>query len=335
MVKMPVERKRKGGILMMQRRRAYGAGILVAIIIGLSFMFVKITLLFTSPLDALAHRFTIAFIALSMYMLLKKEKELRKLPKRDLLKIGLLAIFYPILFFGFQIFGLIFTTSSVAGIVQATLPIFTLVFSSVILKEKSMFIQKLAISLSILGVIYMMLSSGIDGTSIMLLGMALILLSTISQSFYQVFARKLTKEYSLVTITYILTSSGFIIFNLLALYNHLLNGNFIEFIKPFGQWDYLFAILYLGILSTLVTSYLSTYALSILPAFQMSVFGNLTTVITIGAGIVFLNESFYYYHIIGTILVVLGVIGVNYFREKEDVKNELIEKIPLESKRSS
>src|SRR5690625_3169829 len=119
---------------MLQRRRAYGAGILVAIIIGLSFMFVKITLLFTSPLDALAHRFTIAFIAFSMYMLIKKEKEFKKLPRRDLLRIGLLAIFYPILFFGFQIFGLVFTSSSVAGIVQATLPIFTLVFSSVLLK---------------------------------------------------------------------------------------------------------------------------------------------------------------------------------------------------------
>jgi len=85
----------------------------------------------------------------------------------------------------------------------------------------------------------------------------------------------------------------------------------------------------------LVTSYLSTYALSILPAFQMSVFGNLTTVITIGAGIIFLNESFYFYHIIGTVLIVLGVIGVNYFRGKEEVKNELIRKMPLESKRSS
>src|SRR5690625_4492512 len=182
-----------------------------------------------------------------MYMLIKKEKEFKKLPRRDLLRIGLLAIFYPILFFGFQIFGLEFTSSSVAGIVQATLPIFTLVFSSVLLKERSIFIQKLAISLSILGVMYMMFSNDVDGKEFIILGMGLILLSTISQSFYQVFARKLTKDYSLVTITYLLTSSGFIIFNLLAISNHLLSGNFIEFIEPFRQWEYLLSILYLGI----------------------------------------------------------------------------------------
>lgn len=320
---------------MLQRRKAYGAGLLVAIIIGLSFMFVKITLLFASPLDALAHRFTIAFITFSVYMLMKKEKEFMRLPKKDLLRIGMLSSFYPILFFGFQIFGLVFTSSSVAGIIQATLPIFTLVFSSVLLNERSTFIQKLAICLSIVGVMYMMFSNGIDGNGTMLLGMALILLSTISQSLYQVFARKLTKDYSLVTITYLLTFSGFIIFNFLAMSNHLLNGNPIEFVKPIWQWNYLFAILYLGILSTLVTSYLSAYALSLLPAFQISVFGNLTTVITIVAGIIFLGESFYYYYIIGTILIVLGVIGVNYFSDKKEMNNELTENMPLEDKRSS
>ncbi|MCK0473973.1 DMT family transporter [Halalkalibacter sp. APA_J-10(15)] len=306
---------------MLGKRKAYSAATLVAIIIGLSFMFVKISLLFASPLDALAHRFTVAFIAVTLVFLIKKESI--KFSKRNILRMAFLAISYPLLFFGFQVFGLVYTTSSEAGIVQATVPIFTLIFSSVLLKETSTIGQKVAITFSVLGVMYMVFMNGIDGKAMMLLGMGLILFSTISQSLYQVLARKLTQDYSLLTITFYLTFCGFIIFNGFSLTNHLINGTFSEFISPFGHLNYIFALLYLGVLSTLVTSYLSTYSLSILPAFQMSVFGNLTTVITIGTGIIFLGESFFYYHITGAVLIILGIFGVNYFGQKKERNSEL------------
>jgi drug/metabolite transporter (DMT)-like permease len=291
-------------------------------------MLVKITLQFSSPLDTLAHRFTIAFVTFSMFLFIKKESI--KLPKKDLLRITILAIYYPVLFFGFQIFGLVYASSSEAGIVQATVPIFTLIFSSVLLKEKSTVPQKLSISISVLGVMYLMYMNGIDGNSMMILGLGLILLSTISQSLYQVFARRLTKDNSLLSITYLLTLSGFLLFNGLSLTNHVINGSINEFLNPFGHLNYILSILYLGVLSTLVTSYLSTYSLSILPAFQASVFGNLTTVITILVGILFLGEPFFYYHVIGTVLIVLGVIGVNYYGNKIDKTSELVELKQLE-----
>jgi drug/metabolite transporter (DMT)-like permease len=291
-------------------------------------MLVKITLQFSSPLDTLAHRFTIAFVTFSMFLFIKKKSI--KLPKKDVLRITILAIYYPVLFFGFQIFGLVYASSSEAGIVQATVPIFTLIFSSVLLKEKSTVPQKLSISISVLGVMYLMYMNGIDGNSMMILGLGLILLSTISQSLYQVFARRLTKDNSLLSITYLLTLSGFLLFNGLSLTNHVINGSINEFLNPFGHLNYILSILYLGVLSTLVTSYLSTYSLSILPAFQASVFGNLTTVITILVGILFLGEPFFYYHVIGTVLIVLGVIGVNYYGNKIDKTSELVELKQLE-----
>jgi drug/metabolite transporter (DMT)-like permease len=256
-------------------------------------------------------------------MLIKKESI--KLSKKDVLRIALLATFYPVLFFEFQVFGLVYTSSSEAGIVQAIVPIFTLVLSSLLLKEKSTVTQKLAISLSVFGVMYMMYMNGIDGRAGMLLGLGLILLSTISQSLYQVFARRLTQDYSLIIITYQLTLLGFIVFNGLSLSNHLINGSISEFLNPFGYFEYVLAILYLGVLSTLVTSYLSTYSLSILPAFQASIFGNLTTVITILAGIILLDESIFYYHVIGTVLIITGVVGVNYFGNKNENRSEQME----------
>ncbi|MDF2720322.1 MAG: ycxC, partial [Paenibacillus sp.] len=47
-------------------RSAYAAVILYAFIIGFSFIFVKFALIAASPLDTLAHRFTISLIAAAL-----------------------------------------------------------------------------------------------------------------------------------------------------------------------------------------------------------------------------------------------------------------------------
>lgn len=45
----------------------------------------------------------------------------------------------------------------------------------------------------------------------------------------------------------------------------------------------------------------------------MSVFSNLATLITIIAGVIFLHESIHYYHVVGAMIILVGVIGTNYF----------------------
>lgn len=77
--------------------------------------------------------------------------------------------------------------------------------------------------------------------------------------------------------------------------------------------DFIISILYLGILSSLGTSYLSNYALSKIEASKMSVFSNFSTLITILAGIIFLQEPFHFYYFIGSVIIIIGVIGTNYF----------------------
>ncbi|MGG3450291.1 DMT family transporter [Domibacillus aminovorans] len=299
---------------MTEKRTAYIAATIYAMIIGLSFMFVKMTLTVATPLDTLAHRFTIAWMAATVLLLFKKESI--KVTKKDVLTIVLLAVLYPTLFFAFQVFGLVHITSSEAGIIQATVPIFTLVFASIVLNESSTRGQKIAVSLSVLGVIYILYMNRVGAENTSVLGSGWILLSAIVASLYNVFARKLTQRYSLLTITYVMTLLGFIAFNVLALTNHLINGTVNQFIQPFLHIDFVIAILYLGILSSLVTSYLSNFALSQLLASQMSVFSNLATLITILAGIVFLHEAFHYYHAIGTCIIIAGIIGVNYFAKR-------------------
>ncbi|MNX07304.1 EamA-like transporter family protein [compost metagenome] len=63
-------------------------------------------------------------------------------------------------------------------------------------------------------------------------------------------------------------------------------------------------------LSSLCTSLLSNYAISRIEASKMSVFNQLSTIVTIGAGAIILHETLAYYHFIGTVMILVGVIGV-------------------------
>lgn len=45
----------------------------------------------------------------------------------------------------------------------------------------------------------------------------------------------------------------------------------------------------------------------------MSVFSNFATLITILAGVIFLKEEFHLYHLVGTNVIIIGVVGTNYF----------------------
>lgn len=109
--------------------------------------------------------------------------------------------------------GLAKISSSEAGIIQATIPIFTLILAIMFLKEKVSRGQLVFISLSVIGVIYMLFMNGENANTGNLLGCRFIILSALAASLYNVFARKLTKQYPLMTLTCAMTVCGFLIFN--------------------------------------------------------------------------------------------------------------------------
>ena len=47
----------------------------------------------------------------------------------------------------------------------------------------------------------------------------------------------------------------------------------------------------------------------------MSVFSNMSTIVSIGAGGILLNEDIFIYHFIGSFLIIMGVIGTNLFKD--------------------
>ncbi|MDU2064685.1 MAG: DMT family transporter [Sporomusaceae bacterium] len=300
---------------MTQLNKAYVAALLYALIIGFSFMFVKIALASASPIDTLAHRFTLAFLAAAIPLITKQVR--LDITSKDFIAILPLAILYPALFFTFQAFGLVYTSSSEAGIIQAAVPIFTLVLATYFLKEQSTQWQKLSTLLSVAGVIYIFAMKGIMLDLTNMKGIILILLSTLSAACYNVLARKIARKYSLTVITYIMATLGMITFNGIALIEHATAHTLAYYFAPFANKSFLIATLYLGVISSFGTAFLSNYVLSRMEASKMSVFSNLATLITIFAGVVFLQEKLESFHIIGAAIIILGVIGTNYLGKNQ------------------
>lgn len=288
---------------------AYIAAVTYAFIVGFSFLFVKLGLTITDPMDTLAHRFTVSFLAISIPVLLGKIQ--LNFTRKDIIDILPLAVLYPAMFFGFQVSGLVYTTSSEAGIILASTPIFTMFLASYFLKEKTSSLQSISLGLSVAGVIYILVMKGASFETSQILGTSLLLLSSLSFAGYSVLARPLTKKFKPLELTFLMLTIAFLTFNILSLIRHGMNGTIDHYFEPLTNPVFLISILYLGVLSSLGTSWLSNYALSKIEASKMSVFGNLATLISMIAGVIFLQEQLEYYHVIGAIMIIAGILGTN------------------------
>lgn len=300
---------------------AYIAALSYSLITGLSFLFTKMALEGGGPLDILSYRFTASFLVILVTVILGWVKV--DYNKEKIKKILPLALLYPLLFFGFQTFGLQNATSSEAGILLASSPVFTMILAEYFLKEKSTMMQKLSIILSVSGVIYISIMKGSSLDINNMKGIILLLLSALSFSGYSIMARSLRDEFNSVELSYMMITISFICFNILSLGKHLIDGSLGNYFTLLGNSKFVISIIYLGVLSTLLTSTLTNYVLSKMEASRMSVFSNLGTVISIVAGVVFLKEDIFYYHIIGSILIIIGVLGANFLGKKDDEKEIL------------
>lgn len=298
------------------RNTAYILAVINAAIVGLSFLFTKTAIEASSPLDTLAYRFTVSFLLLGLAVVsgfIKVDLNFKRL--RKLLP---LTLFYPVMFFSFQAFGLQLSPSSEGGIIFATTPVITMIFAAYFLKEKTNLWQKLSIALSVSGVIFIFVMKGSSIQAGDMAGIALLFVSCASIAGYTVLARALTKTFKPMEITFFMLGIGFIVFNIAAIVAHIQDNSLSAFVRPWTSTEFIISILFLGILASLVTALLSNIILSKIPASQMSVFSNLSTIISIIAGAVILHEEIWYYHIIGSAMIIAGVIGTNLLVTKED-----------------
>lgn len=270
-------------------------------------MFVKFALTAAQPLDILAHRFTISFICASVSLAFTKNKPDLKLREIPLLLV--LSMFYPVCFFLFQLYGLIFLPASEAGIIQALSPIFTVPIAALILKERTKAGKIFFIVLSVAGAVFISVMNGINSHAYNFWGAALIMGSTMSKAFYQVITKKLVRRHTVISLNFAMTCAGFIIFNATALLSRISSGTVSGYFSAFSSPLFVVSIIFLGAFASFGTNSLISYSLITLPASTIGAFSNLATILTVTSGVLILHETLYWYHAVGAMMIIAGLYG--------------------------
>lgn len=302
-------------------RLPYFFAVLNAVIIGLSFLFAKIALEYASPLDTLTFRFTASFIVMSVPVAFGWVKLSYR--GKPLYKVLLLATMYPLGFFSLQAFGLQHATSAEGGILYAFTPVVTMVVAFVFLKEATTVLQKLSIFLSVFGVVFIFVMKGSRIDLSNMTGISLLLLTCVAFAGYTVLARSLSKQFSPAEITYLMLGIGFTVFLAVSFVGHATAGTLNRFFVPLASGTFIVSVLFLGVVSSLVTALTSNYILSKMEASKMSVFTNLSTIVSMAAGALILGEEVTVYHLIGSVLIIAGVIGTNRLGRKKSAERML------------
>lgn len=287
------------------------AGVGMAVIWGFSFLFTKETLDYTFPLQLLGFRFCAAALLLTILKLTGViEIQLKGKLISPLL---LLAFFQPVLYFIGETWGVKWTSASEAGMIIALVPVAIAAMAAIFLKETLNIKQILSIAASVLGVILIVAAQGQLQFGEHLWGIFALLLAVFSAGAYSIMARRSSRAFTPLEITFVMMWVGTLIFNGLGLAQSTLEGSFLAYLKPLQFPSVLWSIFYLGIISSVLAFFLSNYMYAKLPASQTAPILNLITVISVFAGVFFRGESFGWFEAMGITLIILGVWGTNVF----------------------
>ena len=292
-------------------------GILYATIFGLTFMFSKIGLQSIHPIGLIAFRFSIASLVLIFLNMIKVIQI--KFSKAQLVALLPLVFFQPILGFSSEVFGINFSQSSEAGMMIALIPIIVAILSFLFSSEKPTFKQSVSIVLSVSGVIFIQVMNIRTVLNFSILGALLMFISAFAAASFNMFSRKLSTTVTPVQITSLMMFSGAIVFMSWYLTILVTSNELVLLFAPFQSFSFVVSVVYLGVIASIMGFFLVNYNLKHLPAHVSSIFANVATLTSILAGVIFLNEILYWYHILGAVMIISGVMGVIFFRRKKEV----------------
>lgn len=293
----------------------YLAGIGIAVIFGLSFMFTKDALNLYKPLELLSYRFALAALILSLLVILGIAKvDFKGKPWKYLL---VLSIFQPLLYFIGETFGVSQTSSSEAGMMIALIPVVVAILAVFFLGERPNKMQGISILGSVAGVIFILIMSGGFKIGGHFLGLLSLLGAVVSGGVYNILSKKYSKHFTPVEITFVMMWVGAIGFNAAYLVSRLANQDSGNSFRTIFTVAGAVPLLYLGVLSSIGAFFMFNYMLSKMPASNAAVFTNLVTVIAILAGIIVKHENFYWYQMVGGLMIITGVWGTNRFSAKQ------------------
>ena len=289
-------------------------------VFGFSFMFSRIALGIASPFIMLMYRFIGAFLGMCVLSLVSRLAGFGKdnageqihflrfdLRGKPVAPLHFLGIVQPVLYFLCESYGISLTNATFSGVIIALVPIAALGMGALFLHEMPSRAQVLFSLLSIAGVIIMTLMQSAEG-EIQPLGVLLLIGAVLTGVSYNVISRKISAQYSALERTYVMMLVAAVSFTALALFETGLDAQVL--LAPLTDGRFIVSLLYLSIISSVLAFLMINYASNYLPVAKTTAFCNLTTVISLFAGVVFLGEPFGPLSLLASVMIVLGIWGV-------------------------
>ncbi|MBI9054128.1 MAG: DMT family transporter [Bacteroidales bacterium] len=176
---------------------AYLSVTLAMIFWSYTFIWYKVVYDFYNPITVVFFRLIISSIFL--FALMAPLKKLQKIRKGDLKYFILVSIFNPFLYFLGESYGIKFSSTTVAAVIIATIPLFTSFTSSYFLNEKITKMNILGVFFSIIGVGFVIFNNG-EAIEASTFGIGMLSFAVAAAIGYTLILKKLTSEYNSITV---------------------------------------------------------------------------------------------------------------------------------------
>jgi drug/metabolite transporter (DMT)-like permease len=270
-----------------------------------AFPFIKIGLEELSPINLTIMRlFTVCVIFLLFIVILPRK--FTPLRKKDIPPLFLLGFLGVVIYHLGLNYGEVYMSASAASLIIATIPVFTVIFATLLLREQVTKKIAVGVPLSLSGVIIISLTgtSG-DPFEITYVSAAVaVLISALVGAGYTIAGKKMLQRYSALSLTVYA-----FLFGCLGLLPFLSTSLVTEVASL--SWRGWGAVLFLAVLPTVVGYILWYVALEIKTASEISVFLYFIPVLSTLISYFLFYEQITWMFLLGGIFVIMGLIIVN------------------------
>ena len=251
---------------------------------------------------------TIIFWTISLFF---KTKPIEKKDRLTILKCGLFGMSINIAAF---IAGLDYSTPVNSSILIIISPIFVVILSFFIFKNKINFIKILGIILGFIGAMILILTADSNssiGRNIPL-GNFLFIVNSISYAYYLIIVKPMAEKYDLITLFKWLFLIG-LIFNFPLGINQFLDVDWASL--PF--WEAVLPMVFVVVGTTCMTYFLNGYALSKITSTEVAVFMYLQPIIGILFAIFTKSDTITLIMLVASVLIFTGVYLTSVLKQKK------------------
>jgi drug/metabolite transporter (DMT)-like permease len=281
--------------------------IICVVVWAFAFPFIRIGLNDLSFTNLTIMRFFVVCIVLITILLLQP-KRFSKLYKRDIIPIFMLGFFGVMVYHLGLNYGEQYISPGAASLIIATIPVLVVIMAFIFLKEKITSKKLLGVIIALCGVIIISVFGTYDISIEInyIYGALTVFIAAVMGAFYTIAGKKLLERYTALSLTvYAMLLGSVALIPLL-----FLNPSITDQVATMSAYSW-FAIVFLGVFSTVIGYVLWYVGLEIKSTSEVSVYLYAVPVLSTIISYFLFDDKITMFFVLGGILVIIGLVLVN------------------------